>query len=72
MSWHSKGWNYVKYNLLTLPIIAVLYLPYQIFWIGLSPAQFIKWITTTGVMSLVANVFLQPWLSWLYHRKLLK
>ena len=72
MSFRSKFSNWFRYNLITFPLIAAVYVPYQLFWIGLTPFQLVKWLTTSGALSAAFNLIQQPILSLAYRRKWLK
>ena len=68
MTIRTKILAYVKYNLLTMPVIFAIYLPYNFFWIGYTPVQLVKWLLTAAFFGALANVVLQPWISFV-HRK---
>jgi len=67
---HAKEW--LKFNLLTFQLVAAFYIPYQVFFIGLTPFQLVKWVTTSGFYSAIFNLLLQPWLAFLHRRRWLK
>lgn len=52
-----KRWMF--YNLIIMPITALLYLPYNLFVIGYSTEQVIRWGLTGIVMALFANFVIQ-------------
>lgn len=59
---------WVRYNLLTFPVIAGIYVPYNVLWIGYTPLQLLKWLATSAVFAAAANLVLQPWISFIYRR----
>ncbi len=64
----SKLKAYVRYNLLTMPVIFAIYLPYNYFWIGYTPFQLVKWLLTAALFGAGANLILQPWITWIHKR----
>ncbi len=64
--------QWARYNLLTFPVVMAFYVPYNIFFIGYTPFQLAKWIVTSAFYGGVFNVFMRPWLSFLYRRRWLK
>ncbi len=72
MSWRARLSNYVRYNLLTYPVLSAIYVPYNLLFIGYTPLQLVKWLATAGFVSLAANTIIQPWISFCYRRKWLK
>ena len=72
MSWRSRIGAYIRYNLLVMPIIFVIYVPYNVFFIGYTPVQLLKWALTAGFVSALANVVLQPWITWIHKKGFVK
>ena len=66
------GWRHViawaRYNLLTFPVIAAIYIPYNVFWIGYTPVQILKWLATSALFAAGANLILQPWVTFIHRR----
>ena len=63
---HVRSW--VKYNLLTFPVIAAIYVPYNVLWIGYTPFQLLKWLLTAAEFGAAANLVIQPWVTFVHRR----
>lgn len=72
MSLRAKLKAYVRYNLLTMPILFAIYLPYNWLFIGYTPFQLVKWLVTAAFFGAAANVIMQPWVSFIHRRKWVK
>jgi hypothetical protein len=55
------------YNLFTFPVLMTFYIPYQLFWIGLSPIQLLKYIATAGFFGAAVNLVMRPVVAWITH-----
>jgi hypothetical protein len=72
MKLRSRAWEYAKYNLCIMPVILAIYVPYNLLFIGYTTFQLFKWLTTAGFLSLAVNLIIQPYIAWLYRRRILK
>lgn len=62
----------LRYNLIVMPVIFAIYIPYNVFFISYSHFQILKWITTSPILSLVTNAIISPWVSFAHRRGWLK
>lgn len=56
-----KRW--IFYNIVTMPIGAILYIPYNLFFLGYTKPQFVKWAFTGTLMALLSNIIMQKVVS---------
>lgn len=62
----------IRYNLVVMPIIFVIYIPYNVLFIHYSAVQLVKWLSTSWIVSLGANAIISPWISFAHKRKWLR
>ncbi len=62
---HFMKW--AIYNMATFAFLSVFYVPYQIWFIQLSGAQFWRWFLTTGFLGSGVNIIMRPYVSWITH-----
>jgi len=61
----GKIWNKVPkklrrwalFNLITFPVLAAIYTPYNVLWLHYSGVQLLKWLFTAGAFGAVVNLF---------------
>lgn len=52
--------KWLFFNLITFPALMVFYIPYQLFWIQLTPLQLLKYVFTAGLFAAAVNLVLRP------------
>lgn len=68
IAFRAHFWQWAKYNLLTFPVIAGIYIPYNVLWIGYTPVQLLKWLGTAAVFGAMANLVIKPWVGYIFRR----
>jgi len=56
-----KRW--LLYNAMIFPVIAAIYVPYNVLFLQYTAIQLVKWIATSAFVAAGANLVLQPWTS---------
>ena len=51
----------MKFDILAFPMVILLYLPYNIFWLNYDTSQLEKWVLTSAIMFVIANLVLTPY-----------
>lgn len=59
-SLRTKVLKFILYNLLVEPLIIIIYLPYQVYFLDYSNVQLSKWLITTVPFGLLAGSVISP------------
>jgi hypothetical protein len=52
--------KWMLFNLLTFPVLMIFYIPYQLWWIGLTSLQLVKYVATAGFFAAIVNIIMRP------------
>jgi hypothetical protein len=55
------------YNVATFALLAIFYLPYNIYWLGYSGLQLLKWFLTAGFFGSIVNIIMRPYVAKITH-----
>lgn len=61
----NKILKYILYNLLVEPLIIMVYLPVQVYYLGLSNIQLVKWLVGSVPLGLITGIVISPVEMWL-------
>lgn len=64
-SWKIRILKFTVYNILVEPLIIMVYLPVQVYYLGLSNIQLIKWLIGSVPLGLITGIIISPVEMWL-------
>lgn len=59
---------YAKFTALTFPLIAALYIPYNVFWLKYTFEQLEKWLLTAGIMFALSGLITTPYYAYVFRK----